>query len=69
MGKHEDFIKNKVLHLQNTQTVYKIILCKVKLEWCFIISEGVSSDQSQVRCTGFAISHYRESDPLDLPIY
>ena len=27
------------------------------LEWCFIISKGVSSDHSQLRCTGSAISH------------
>ena len=27
------------------------------LEWCFIISIGVSSDHSQLRCTGFAGSH------------
>ena len=39
------------------------------LEWCFIISIGVSSDQSQLRCMGFDGSHERESDLLDLPIY
>ena len=27
------------------------------LEWCFIISVGVSSDHSHLRCTGFAGSH------------
>ena len=27
------------------------------LEWCFNISVGVSSDSSQLRCTGFAGSH------------
>ena len=27
------------------------------LEWCFIISIGVSSDHSQLRCTGFAGGH------------
>ena len=27
------------------------------LEWCFVISVGVSSDHSQLRCTGFAGSH------------
>ena len=27
------------------------------LEWCFIISVGVSSDHSQLRCTGIAGSH------------
>ena len=26
VGKHDDFIKNKLLYLQNTQTVYKIFL-------------------------------------------
>ena len=33
--------------------------CKVcsLLEWCFIISIGVSGDHSQLRCTGFAGSH------------
>ena len=33
-----------------------------RLEWCFIISVGVSSDHSQLRCTGFAENHYHESD-------
>ena len=32
------------------------------VEWCFIISIGVSSYHSQLRCTGFARSHQRESD-------
>ena len=27
------------------------------LEWCFIISIGVSSDHSQLKCTGFAGTH------------
>ena len=27
------------------------------LEWCFIISIGVSSDHSQLRCRGFVGSH------------
>ena len=27
------------------------------LEWCFIISTGVSGDHSQLMCTGFAGSH------------
>ena len=27
------------------------------LEWCFIISKGASSDQSQLRRTDFAVSH------------
>ena len=34
----------------------------VALEWCFVISIEVSSDHSQLRCTGFAGSHEHESD-------
>ena len=44
-------IKSKI-----NSTVYQV--CSL-LEWCFIISIGVSGDHSQLRCTGFAGSSVR----------
>ena len=40
--------------IQSTAELPKV--CSLQ-EWCFIISIEVSSDHSQLRCTGFAGSH------------
>ena len=36
--------------------ISQVKVCSL-LEWCFVISIEVSSDHSQLRCTGFAGSH------------
>ena len=46
----------KIEATDRVNLLYSTKVCSLS-EWCFIVSTGVSSDHSQLRCTGFAGSH------------
>ena len=58
LSRYELFFRS--LHHENSGNALTKV-CSL-LEWCFIISIGVSSDHSQLRCTSFTGGHERESD-------